>query len=237
MWIFGSYSSIVLLWNLGFQTNHCSGRVRRRMVLMSLNVSCSGLSLHTHGNKVGSSGRWWQLDQISSVDFKFCMHFRHSQCGGHNWPGWGSFPATAGGRCGLMPAFHSSVVGSFNVGPLQKHCPSLLALACPSEVFRSWVREQRLWDLSPLVSWCSHAMKRQAPSGWHCFQSVSVPACWQAGQKGEIHLHLATLLSPTAAAIRDVAMSTFPTWRWKTNLNYFQHYVDWKVPILFVHRQ
>lgn len=24
------------------------------MVLMSLNVSCSGLSLHTHGNKVGN---------------------------------------------------------------------------------------------------------------------------------------------------------------------------------------
>lgn len=35
----------------------------------------------------------------------------------------------------------------------------------------------------------------------------------QAGQKGEIHLHFATLLSPTAAAIRDVAMSAIPTWR------------------------
>lgn len=34
-----------------------------------------------------------------------------------------------------------------------------------------------------------------------------------SGQKGEIHLHSATLLSPTAAAIRDVAMSTIPTWR------------------------
>lgn len=159
MWIFGSYSSIVLLWNLGFQTKHCIGRVRRRMVLMSLNVSCSGLSLHTHGNKVGTWGRWWRLDQISSVDFKFYLHFRPSQCGGHNWLEWDSFPAAAGGRCGLMPAFHSSAVRNSNVGPLQKHCPSLLALDCPSEVFRSWVREQHVWDLSPLVSWCSHGME------------------------------------------------------------------------------
>lgn len=202
---------------------------------MSVNISCSGLSLHTHGNKVGTWDRGWRLDQISSVDFKFYLHFRHFQCGGHNWPGWDSFPAATGGRCGLMPAFHSSAVRNLNVGPLQKHCPSLLALDCPSEVFRSWVREQHVWDSLP---WCpGAAMACKGPSRWHCFQSVSVPACWQAGQKGEIHLHFATLLSPTAAAIRDVAMRTIPTWRWKTNLNYFQHYVDWKVPILFVHRQ
>lgn len=141
-----------------------------------------------------------------------------------------------------MPAFHSSAVGNWNVGPLQKHCPSLLALDCPSEVFRSWVREQHMWDLSPLVSWCSHGMKSKLQAGGtacrvsQC-QPAGISGPWAAGQKGEIHLHLATLLSPTAAAVRDVAMSTIPTWRWKTNLNYFQHYVDWKVPILFVHRQ
>lgn len=35
----------------------------------------------------------------------------------------------------------------------------------------------------------------------------------QAGQKGDINLHFATLLSPIAAAIRDVAVSSIPTWR------------------------
>lgn len=37
------------------------------------------------------------------------------------------------GVYGLMPAFPSSAIRNVKLGPLPKHCPSLLDLVCPSE--------------------------------------------------------------------------------------------------------
>lgn len=105
-----------------------------------------------------------------------------------------------------MPAFHGSAIRNLNIGPLPKHCPSLLDLVCPSERHLRYLEAElgrstccAKESVSPSV------LVQPIPSRWHCFQSVSGTACLhlmsheQAGQKGEINLCFVTLLSPTAS--------------------------------------